>query len=72
MITFDAITEDSSADATATATWARIEDSDGTNVFDGDVSTAGAMINLNTAAIVAGGPVRITSFTITMPDSITF
>lgn len=72
VITFSAITEDSSADATSTATWARIEDSDGTNVFDGDVGTSGAMINLNTAAIVAGGPVRITSFTITLPSSITF
>ena len=72
VLTFDAITEDSAADATATAEWARIEDSDGNNVFDGDVGTAGAMIVLNTTSIAAGGPVRISSFTITMPSSISF
>jgi hypothetical protein len=72
VLTLSTITEDASADATATATWARLEDSAGTNVFDGDVGTASAMINLNTTAIVTGGPVRITSFTITMPSSITF
>jgi hypothetical protein len=72
VITFSSITEDSSADAAATATWARIEDSDGNNVFDGDVGESGNMIVLNTAVIAAGGPIRITSFTITMPSSITF
>ncbi len=70
--TFSAITEDSSADATGTAAWARIEDSSGTNVFDCDVGTTDAVIVLNTTAIAAGGPVRITSFTITMPSSISF
>lgn len=72
VITFNAITEDSSADATATATFARIQDNSGDNVFDGDIGTSGAMITLNTTSIVAGGPVRISSFTITMPSSITF
>jgi hypothetical protein len=72
IITFNAITEDSDADATATATFARIQDSTGINVFDGDIGTSGAMINLNTTSIVSGGPVRISSFTISMPASITF
>lgn len=72
VLTFSTITEDSAADATNTVTWARIEDSAGVNVFDGDVGTSGAMINLNTTAIVTGGPVRITSFTVTLPSSITF
>jgi hypothetical protein len=72
VITFDAITEDSSADASNTATWARVEDSDGNNVFDGDVNSAGALINLNTTSVVAGGPVRINSFTITLPANISF
>lgn len=67
VLTLSAITEDASADATGTATWARIKDSTGATVFDCDVGTSGATINLNTAAIVAGGPVRITSFTCTMP-----
>lgn len=66
-LTFSAITEDSVADATGTATWARIQDSVGTNVDDVDVGTSGATINLNTVAIVAGGPIRITSGSISIP-----
>jgi hypothetical protein len=69
VLTAAAITEDSTADATGTATWARIADSDGTAIFDCDVAAASATINLNTVSIVAGGIVRITSFTITMPAS---
>lgn len=72
VLTYSTITEDSSADATATATFARIQDSTGTVIFDGDVGTSGAMITLNTTSIVTGGPVRISSFTITIPNSITF
>ena len=72
VLTFAAITEDSSSDAAGTATWARIQDSDGNNVLDGDVGTSGALINLNTTTIAAGGPVRITSFTITLPATMTF
>lgn len=71
-ITFSAITQDGSVDADATATWARIRRSDGTSVFDGDVNTAGAMINLNRTDLKPGGPLGITSFTITLPASITF
>lgn len=66
-LTFSAITEDTAADANGTATWARIADSDGATVFDCDVNTSGATINLNTTTIVAGGPVRITSGTLTIP-----
>lgn len=73
VITFSAITEDSSADAAATATFARIQDSDGNNVFDGDVKADGTgMINFNRTDFAVGGPVRITSFTITLPALITF
>lgn len=68
VITAAAITEDSEADATGTAAWARIADSDGNTIFDCDVGTSGATINLNTVNIVSGGPVSITSFTITMPS----
>ncbi len=67
-LTFSTITEDSAADATGTASFARIVDSGGTNVvFDCDVGTSGATINLNTVSIVTGGPVRITSFTVSIP-----
>ena len=69
VLTFSAITQDSSADATGTATWARIEDSDGNNVFDCDVSVTGGggTIELNSVSIIAGGAVRISSFTVTIP-----
>ena len=72
VITFNAITEDSSADASATATFGRIQDNSGDVIFDGDIGTSGAMITLNTTTIAAGGPIRISSFTITLPASITF
>lgn len=71
-LTFSTITEDSSADASATATFGRIQDSDGTLVFDGDVGTSGSLITLNTTTIAAGGPIRITSFTISIAASIAF
>jgi hypothetical protein len=66
-LTFSPITEDSVADATGTATWARFQDSTGANCFDVDVATSGATINLNTVSIVAGGPIRITSGSISIP-----
>ena len=67
--TFSAITEDSSADATGTAVWARIADSDANTVFDCDITATGGggTIELNTVSIVSGGPIRITSFTMTAP-----
>jgi len=54
--------------ATNTAGYARIADSDGNAIMDVDVGTSGATINLNTTSIVSGGPVSITSATITMPQ----
>jgi len=66
---YSAITEDSSADATGTAAWARIADSAGNTIFDCDVTATGGggTIEINTTSIVAGGPIRITSFSSTMP-----
>lgn len=66
--TASAITDDSSADATGTATWARVLDSNSNTIFDCDVNTTGATINLNTVSITAGATVSITSFTVTHPD----
>jgi len=63
--TFSAITSDTSADATGTAAWARIADSDGNTVLDCTVGTSGEDINLNTVAIVAGATVAITALTYT-------
>lgn len=68
--TASAITDDTSADATGTATWARIQDSDSNTKFDCDVGTSGATLNLNTTSITAGQNVSITSFTVTHPDGV--
>ena len=67
VLTFNAITEDSSADATGMATFARLRDSNGVDVIDLDVGISGASINLNTVEIVAAGAVRLNSGTLTAP-----
>lgn len=70
VLTLNAITSDSAADATATATHFRLWKSDGTTaVIDGDVGTSGSDLNLNTTSIVTGGPIAVTSFTITAPNA---
>lgn len=64
--TANAITSDSSADATGTATWGRMTKSDGTTfVMDFNVGTSGADLNLNSVSIVATGTVAVSSFVIT-------
>jgi len=66
VLTANAITQDSSANATGTASWFRIVQSDGsTFVMDGDVGTSGSDLNLTTTSIVATQPVSVTSFVIT-------
>lgn len=68
VITANAITSDSSADNTGTAGWARCLKSDGTTaLMDGDVSTSGAFVNLNSVAISSGASVSISALTITNP-----
>jgi len=64
-ITASAITADSSANATGTATWFRVVDSAGTFVMDGSVGTSGSDLNLNSTSISTGQNVSITSFVIT-------
>jgi len=64
--TANAITGDTAADATGTASWFRALKSDGTSaVFDGSVGTSGANLNLNTTSIVANAAVNVTSLTYT-------
>jgi hypothetical protein len=66
VLTLNAITADASANATGTATWFRIVQSDGTtHVLDGNVGTSGSDLNFNTTSIVTGANVAVTSFTIT-------
>jgi len=60
-LTLNAITSDTSANATGTATWARIVTSGASFVLDCSVGTSGADINLNTVSIVSGATVAVTS-----------
>lgn len=65
-VAFNAITQDSSADATGNATWFRAVKSDGTTaVFDGSVGTSGCDLNINNVAIQATGVVSVSSMTYT-------
>jgi hypothetical protein len=65
VLTLNAITSDSSADASGTATWARLVKSDNTFVMDMDVGTSGADLNMNSNVISAGAAVAITGATLT-------
>jgi hypothetical protein len=66
VLTLNAIASDASANATGTASWARIFKSDGTTiVLDCSVGTSAADIILNTVSIVAAATVACTSATIT-------
>lgn len=65
VLTFSAITADSSANASITASWFRIVDSAATFCVDGNVGTSGSDLNLNSTTITSGQEVSITSGTIT-------
>ena len=65
--TFNAITS-AAAVATGTATFFRAMKSDGTScVFQGEVGTSGADLNLNSTSIQSGATVAISSLTYTRP-----
>lgn len=64
--TANAITSDSSANATGTASWYRALKSDGSSVlWDGSVGTSGCDLNLVTTSIVAAAAVAVSSLTLT-------
>ena len=65
VLTANAITQDSSANATGTAAWGRGCTSGGTAVMDWNVGTSGSDMNLTTTAVVITQPVGVTSFVIT-------
>jgi hypothetical protein len=68
-ITAAAITSDSSADATGSATFFRIiTQNAGTYILQDTVGTSGAGMNLNTTSITAGSTVACTAGTITVPE----
>ena len=65
VLTANAITDDTSADAAGTATWFRVVDSNNVFVYDGSVGTSGEDLNLNTTTFSVGLNVAISSLTIT-------
>ena len=68
VLTFNAITDDASANATGTASWYRALKSDGTTpVMDGSVGTATSNLILNSVAIQSGALVSATSMSHTIP-----
>ena len=70
VITANAITQDSAADADGTATFFRALGSNGTTVvYQGTVGTSGQQLNLSSTNIVSGGVVSISSLTITLPTT---
>ena len=69
-----AITDDTSADATATLDWCRASSSSVADTalddhIDGEADTTGSDWTFNTVAIVAGATVSITSWTCTLPEA---
>ena len=65
VITFDAITEDSSADASGDAGWCRVLDRDGNEAVYFTIADNGSGdINFNSVSLVAGAPVSISSMMI--------
>lgn len=68
VLTANAISNGTAA-ATGTASWFRLWQSNGTTaIMDGDVSTAGADLNLNNTSIATGQTVSVSSFTVTDGD----
>lgn len=65
--TASAITADSAANATGTASWFRIVTSAGTAVIDGSVGTSASDLVLNSTAIQSGAEVSVSSLTYTAP-----
>jgi hypothetical protein len=61
----NAITADSSADATGTATWCSLLTSGSVRKFDGSAGTGTVNLVLNTASIVAAANVSVSSWSFT-------
>jgi hypothetical protein len=73
LITFNALTPDTNANATGTPTWFRALQSNGTTVvMDGTVGASGANLNLTGLTggqIIIGGTVAVSSFTLDVLNS---
>lgn len=70
VLTAKPITADASANASGTATWARMFKADGTTVvMDGTVDIADANVILASTTIVAGNNVAVPTLVITVPKA---
>lgn len=71
VVTANAITDDSAADATGTADTCKIKDKDGNLVITGSVSNSAGSgdLKLLSTAITLGEPVAVDSLSFTMPAS---
>lgn len=67
--TANAIADDTSADATGTATFFRILDRDNTPRLQGTAGTSGTSLILNSASISAGQRVEISSLTLDVAEA---
>lgn len=63
-----AISDDTAANATGTATFFRILDRNNVPRIQGSVGTSGAELNMNSVAIQINAAVEVTSLTVTMPE----
>lgn len=61
--------QDTSADASGTATWFRGYEQGGNGLIDGECGTSASDMNLDNTSINAGQTVSIESWSITMPES---
>lgn len=68
VVTAATITEDTYADTTGTASWARVLSGGGATIFDCDVGTTDATILLNSVNLVEGAVVSITEFYLVFVD----
>lgn len=71
ILTFEPISEDSFANASGTASWARFFDSNGLAIADASITQVGGLgdLQMNTVNIVINGPIRFTSLQWTMPGA---
>ncbi len=70
LLTFDTITDDSSADNAITTTFFRLlTQTAGTVIAQGQCATSAQELNWNTVSISAGAVLSITAFTPTVPES---
>lgn len=68
-VSASAISDDTSADNTGTASFFRLLDSDTNVVFQGTCGTADADLILDSVAISAGVTVSVSALTITLPEN---